>query len=79
MSLSQNSRFFKEYAKSGYLSKINPEFQGIAKKYYNEKHEHEKLHHMKKKLDQEVAYVERLEKKMHQHLQKKKDELRYAK
>ena len=35
MSLSQNSRFFKEYAKSGYLSKINPEFQGIAKKYYN--------------------------------------------
>lgn len=34
---------------------------------------------MKKKLDQEVAYVQRLERKMSQHLQKKKVQLRYTK
>jgi hypothetical protein len=34
MSSSPKKSFFREYAKSGYLSKINPEFEGIAKKFY---------------------------------------------
>lgn len=60
MSLGANKSFFKQYAKSSYMQKINPEYQGIAKKYYNEKKEHDKVHHLKTKLDQEVAYIERM-------------------
>ena len=40
MSLSRNQSFFKQYAKSGYAEKMNPEFDGMAKKYYHEKKEH---------------------------------------
>jgi hypothetical protein len=37
------------------------------------------VHTLKAKLDQEVAFMERMEKKMEQHLAKKQNELRYAK
>ena len=37
------------------------------------------MHTIKAKLDQEVAFMERMEKKMEQHLTKKQNELRYAK
>lgn len=47
MSIGSNHSFFKMYAKNGYTDKINPEFQGIAKKYYNQKREHNKVHAMK--------------------------------
>lgn len=35
MSLTRNPSFFREYAKSGYQDRINPEFDGIARKYYH--------------------------------------------
>lgn len=57
MSLSRNQSFFKQYAKSGYAEKMNPEFDGIARKYYHEKKEHEKVHTLKAKLDKEVAFM----------------------
>lgn len=73
MSLSRNKSFFREYARSGYEGKMNPEFDGIARKYYNEKKEHEKVHTLKAKLDKEVAFMERMERKMEQHLHKKQN------
>jgi hypothetical protein len=71
MSLSRNKSFFREYARSGYEGKMNPEFDGIARKYYKEKKEHEKVHTLKARLDKEVAFMERMERKMEQSLQKK--------
>jgi hypothetical protein len=35
MSLSRDPSFFMIYARSGYVDKMNPEFSGIAKKFYN--------------------------------------------
>ena len=75
MSLTVNKSFLKQYAKSSYMQKMNPEYEGIAKKYYKEKKEHDKVHQMKTKLDQEVAYIERMEKSMQNHLQKQKRQL----
>lgn len=72
MSLSKNKSFLKEYAKSSYMNKINPEYEGIAKRYYNEKREHDKIHHIKDKLNKEVAYIERMERSLQNNLQKKK-------
>lgn len=51
----------------------------MAKKYYREKKEHEKVHTLKAKLDKEVAFMERMEKKIEKNLEKKQMELRYAK
>jgi hypothetical protein len=34
MSLPRSKSFFKEYARSGYEGKMNPEFDGMARKYY---------------------------------------------
>lgn len=79
MSQPRSKSFFREYARSGYEGKMNPEFDGIARKYYKEKKEHDKVHSLKAKLDQEVAFMERMERKMEQHLHKKQHELRYAK
>jgi hypothetical protein len=79
MSQQRSKSFFREYARSGYEGKMNPEFDGIARKYYKEKKEHEKVHTLKAKLDKEVAFMERMERKMEQHLHKKQNELRYAK
>ena len=35
MYLGKSSSYLRAYAKSGYTDKINPEYRGIAKKYYN--------------------------------------------
>jgi hypothetical protein len=79
MSVSKQQSFLRQYAKSGYLDKMNPEFDGIARKYYNEKKEHEKVHSIKVKLDKEVAFMERMERRIEKKLEKKEVELRYAK
>jgi len=34
MSYGTNKTFLKQYAKSSYMQKMNPEYEGIAKKYY---------------------------------------------
>jgi CO dehydrogenase/acetyl-CoA synthase beta subunit len=74
-----NKAFCKQYARSSYISKINPEFEGMARRYYNEKKQHEKVHTVKAKLDKEVAYIERMEKSLVTNLQKKEKELEFAK
>ena len=79
MSLSRNPSFFSEYAKSGYLKRMNPEFMGVAQRYYKEKKQHLKVHQMKDKLAKEVAYMERMEKRMEQALVKKQAQLKHTK
>jgi hypothetical protein len=34
MSIPRSKSFFREYARSGYEGRMNPEFDGIARKYY---------------------------------------------
>lgn len=43
MSSPVTKSFFYEYPRNGYLDKINPEFEGMAKKYYQQKKEKEKI------------------------------------
>ena len=57
MSLNKNRSFFSEYAKSGYQKRMNPEITGAAQRYYKEKKQHQKVHQVKDKLAQEVAYM----------------------
>ena len=79
MRLGKNKSFLKEYAKSSYMNKINPEDEGVAKRYYNEKREHAKIHNIKDKLNKEVAYIERMEKNLQNTLQKKRREFEFTK
>ena len=71
MSLNRNRSFFTEYAKSGYKNKMNPEIEGVAQRYYKEKKQHMKVHQVKDKLQKDVAYMERMEKRMEQTLRRK--------
>jgi len=75
MSVNRNKGFYKQYAISSYINKINPEDEGIAKRYYHQKREHDKIHLIKDKLNKDVGYIERIEKSMQSNLQKKKREL----
>lgn len=78
MSSPVTKSFFYEYPRNGYLDKINPEFEGMAKKYYQQKKEKEKIEEVKVKLDKEVAFMERMQRKVKQHLTKQKMRLKYT-